>query len=110
MDQFAMRLGVERDALVGSNVRASFVPKFPSITLETASPRERSGCVRERACRAVRAEQRKAHRLAGALLDSLRARIVVEIRLGVARAGAVDLDPGRFQLDRHGERHGVESR
>jgi hypothetical protein len=36
-------------------------------------------------CRAVWAEQREAHRLAGALLDSLRALIVVEVRLGEAR-------------------------
>jgi hypothetical protein len=55
--------------------------------------------VRERTCRAVRAEQRDTHRLAGALLDSLRASIVVEVRLGEARGDGVDLDPGRLQLD-----------
>jgi hypothetical protein len=62
--------------------------------LGSTSPREWSGCIRERACRAVRAEQREAYGLAGALLDSLRAGIVVEVRLGVARAGGIDLDPG----------------
>jgi hypothetical protein len=57
--------------------------------------------VRERTRRAVRAEQRNAHRLVGALLDSLRARIVVEACLGEARGDGVDLDPLRLQLDRH---------
>jgi hypothetical protein len=36
--------------------------------------------VRERTCRAVRTEERNAHRLGGALLDSLRALIAVESR------------------------------
>ena len=55
------------------------------VRSSTASPREPSELrVRERTCRAVRAEQREAHRLAGALLDSLRALIVVEVRLGEA--------------------------
>jgi hypothetical protein len=66
--------------------------------------------VRERTCRAVRAEQRNANRFAGAFLDSLRAGIVVGVRLGEARRDGVDLDPGRLQLDGHGERHSVESR
>ena len=52
----------------------------------------------------------QAHRLAGTLLDSLRARTVVEVRLGEAGGGGVDLDPSRLQLDRHGERHSVASR
>jgi hypothetical protein len=40
--------------------------------VEATSPRERSEfCVRERTRGAVRAEQRNAHRLGGALLDSL---------------------------------------
>ena len=55
------------------------------------SPGERSGGVRERACRTVWADQREAHRLAGALLDALRARIIVEVRLGEAWAGALTL-------------------
>ena len=78
---------------------------------EQFSPRECSEfCVRECTCRAVRAEQRNANRLAGAFLDSLRARIVVEVRLGEAWRDGVDVDPGRLQLDCHGERHSVESR
>jgi hypothetical protein len=48
--------------------------------------------MRERICQAVRAEQRNAHRLAGALLDSLRTLIVVEVRLGEARGDGVDLE------------------
>ena len=84
---------------------------FPTPLHEQFSPRERSEfCVRECTCRAVRAEQRNANRLAGAFLDSLRARIVVEVRLGEARRDGVDLDPGRLQLDGHGERYSVESR
>ncbi len=59
------------------------------------SPRERSEfCVRERTVRAVRADQREAHRLEGAFLDSFGTRIVVEVRLGEAGGGGVDLDPG----------------
>ena len=47
---------------------------FPTPLHEQFSPRERSEfCVRECTCRAVRAEQRNANRLAGAFLDSLRA-------------------------------------
>ena len=52
---------------------------------ETPSPRDRyvfpAG---ERTCRAVRAEQRNAHYLAGALLDRLRPGISVEVCLGEA--------------------------
>jgi hypothetical protein len=81
------------------------------MILTLQSPRERSkSCVGERTGRAVRAEQRNAHRLASALLDSLRARIFVEVRLGEAGGHGVDLDPVRLQLDRHGERQRVESR
>src|SRR5438105_3277382 len=49
--------------------------------LEATSPRERFVFpAREGPCRAVRAKQRNALRLAGALFDSLRARISVEVR------------------------------
>lgn len=41
---------------------------------------------RECPCRAVRAKERNAYRLAGALFDSLGARISVEVRLGEAPA------------------------
>src|SRR5580700_4728028 len=78
--------------------------------LETMSPRQRAVLVRERACGTIRTEQREPHGLARALADSPRACIVVEVRLGVARAGGIDLDPGRLQFDRHGERHGIQSR
>ena len=60
--------------------------------------------------RTIRTEQREAHRFTGALLDSLRVRVVVQVRLGEARAGGVDLDPSRPQARSHGERHSVESR
>jgi hypothetical protein len=66
--------------------------------------------VRERTGRTVLAEQRNAHRLAGALLDSFRARILIEVRLRKAGRHGVDLDSLRFQLDRHRERQSVESR
>src|SRR5271156_1177480 len=71
--------------------------------LETTSPRERPVLVRERARRTIRPEQRKSHWLTSALLDGPRACIVVEIRLGIARTSGVDFDPGRLELDRHGE-------
>ena len=35
----------------------------------------------------------------GAFLNSLRARIIVEIRLGVARTDFVNFNPGRLQFD-----------
>ena len=49
--------------------------------------------MRERTCRAFRAEQRNAHRLGGSLLDRLRALIAIERRFGEARGNGVDLDP-----------------
>ena len=49
--------------------------------------------MRERTCRTVRAEERKAHHLTSALLDSLRTRIVVEARLGGPGAAALTLMP-----------------
>src|ERR1700675_4810964 len=57
----------------------------------------------------VPAEQRHAHRLAGALLNRFRARISVEIRLGEAWRDRIDLDSFRVQLKCHGKRQSVES-
>ena len=59
-------------------------------------------CVRERTARSVRAEQRSAHRFSRALLDGLRAGIVVEVRLGEPRGDSFNLDSFRLQLDRRG--------
>jgi hypothetical protein len=64
--------------------------------VEARSPRERPGCVGECAGRSIRAEQRKAHRLAGAFLDGLRARVVVEVRSGKSWTCGVHPDPRRL--------------
>src|ERR1700683_725863 len=77
---------------------------------EATSPGERAVIVRERARRTARRKQRESHWFAGALCDRARACIVVQVRLGVALAGGVDLDPRWLQLDRHGDRHSVQSR
>ena len=84
----------------GESSQTRSASPIPTETLrgharETPSPRDR--CVfpaRERTCRAVRAEQRNAHHLAGALLDRLRPLISVEVCLGEAWGNQVDLDPG----------------
>src|SRR5450432_2513929 len=79
--------------------------------IETTSPRDYFVFpAREHTCRPIRAEQRHAHRLASALLESSRARIVVEVGLDEARRDGVDLDPLWLQLDRHSERNRVERR
>src|SRR5580658_403095 len=65
---------------------------------------------REPTCRAVRAEQRDAHRLTSARFDGLRAGIAVQICLGETRRDGIDLDPLRLQLERHGDRQSVERR
>ena len=57
--------------------------------------------------RAVGPQQRDADHFAGALLDGFGA-LVVEIGAGEARRDQVDLDAGAFELDHHGEGHGVE--
>ncbi len=82
-----------------------------SCDLGTTSPRD---CfvfpTRERICRVVRAEQRNAHHLAGAILDRLRARVSIQVCLGEGWGANADLDRGVLQFDHHGERHGVHSR
>src|SRR6202167_818997 len=74
------------------------IPAWPRSRELAPKPTDHHGSVPSFACEsvpvgAVRAEQREAHRLVGALLDSLGARIVVEVRLGESRAAALTLIP-----------------
>ena len=65
---------------------------FGSNALETNITTERAVLVREGAGRAVRVEEREAHRFACALFDGARAPEVVEVRRGEAGARRVHLD------------------
>jgi hypothetical protein len=76
----------------------------------TASPWELAVLVRIRACRAVRIEEREAHRFARGLLDRTRALKVVKVRRGKAWARSVNLNASRLEVCGESDRDRVERR
>src|SRR5262245_57966717 len=81
-----------------------------SAFVANLSPGQRAVFVREAARRAVRVEERQAHRLARALFDGARASELVEIGGGETRARRVHLDARGLELVGEGDGDRVEGR